>query len=58
MYIYIYIYIYSVKAGFISAKASLEAVYPAMGITCLDVGGFTAPSGSSSYVFGKEPCNI
>jgi hypothetical protein len=44
----------SVKVGFVSAKASLESVYPAMGITCLDVGGFTAPSGV--HVFGMEPC--
>jgi hypothetical protein len=45
-----------VKAGFVLVKASLEAVYPAMGITCLDVGGYTNPSGTSTYVSGLEPC--
>jgi hypothetical protein len=46
----------SVPSGFVSAKASLEAVYPALGITCLDVGGYTSPSGSSNYAVGMEPC--
>ena len=46
----------SVPSGFVSAKASLEVVYPAMGITCSEVGGLTTPSGSSTYVYGMEPC--
>jgi hypothetical protein len=46
----------SVPSGFVSAKASLEAAYPAMGITCFDVGGLTTPSGSSNYVDSMEPC--
>jgi hypothetical protein len=45
-----------VPEGYLSVKASLEAVYPAMGITCLDVGGYTNPSGSQTYVDGMEPC--
>jgi hypothetical protein len=36
----------SVASGYVSAKASLEAVYPALGITCADVGGYTSPKGS------------
>jgi hypothetical protein len=46
----------SVIDGVASVKASLEALYPAMGITCLDVGGYTNPSGSRTYASGMEPC--
>jgi hypothetical protein len=39
-----------VASGHAAAKASLEAVYPALGITCRDVGGYTEPKGSR-YVY-------
>jgi hypothetical protein len=38
-----------VKSGkHVSAKKSLEAVYPALGITCRDVGGYLS---GSRYVY-------
>jgi hypothetical protein len=47
----------SVPSGFVSAKASLEAAYPAMGLTCADVGGYVSQSDSSKYAHGMEPCS-
>jgi hypothetical protein len=45
LYTYIYIYI-----------ASLEAAYPAMGLSCAEVGGYISKSDSSKYAYGMEPC--
>jgi hypothetical protein len=46
----------AVSDGVASVKASLEVVYPAMGITCLDVGGYLDTASTSTYVSGMEPC--
>jgi hypothetical protein len=47
----------SVPSGFVSAKASLEAAYPAMGLSCAEVGGYVSQSDSSRYAYGMEPCS-
>jgi hypothetical protein len=46
-----------VPGGYVAAKASLESVYSAMGITCADIGGWKDSSTTSGYATGMEPCS-
>jgi hypothetical protein len=45
-----------VPDGYTTVKASLESAYPAMGITCGDVGGLVSTAYTSGYYPGMEPC--
>lgn len=47
----------TVPSGYVAAKASLESVYTAMGISCADVGGYVDASTATGYAVGMEPCS-
>jgi hypothetical protein len=47
----------TVPSGFVAAKASLEASYSAMGMSCAEVGGYVSNSDKSKYAYGMEPCS-
>ena len=41
---------------YIAVKAALESTYPALGLSCADVGGYW-DSDTGAYFDGMEPCN-
>ena len=46
----------TVPAGYVKVKAAVESVYPAIGITCTDVGGFKDKKTASGYAPDMQPC--
>ena len=45
-----------VPDGYVKVKAAVESVYPAIGITCTDVGGFKDKKAASGYAPDMQPC--
>jgi hypothetical protein len=46
----------AVPSGYLSVLASLQSVYPAMGISCLQVGGLVDKNFGTKFIEGMEPC--